>query len=86
MELLTSPRLVSQTISQTLGVTHHIPNVSNLIRFYFQHMKKLKWILANSFYEIEKHVIDSMVVEKFPITTGYLGSSVVVARFRQKRR
>ncbi|KAL1342867.1 hypothetical protein HN51_029343 [Arachis hypogaea] len=32
----------------------------------FQHMKKLKWILANSFYELEKDVIDSMA-EIFPI-------------------
>ncbi|KAK7280315.1 hypothetical protein RJT34_25378 [Clitoria ternatea] len=26
----------------------------------FQHMKKLKWVLANSFHELEKEVIDSM--------------------------
>lgn len=34
----------------------------------FQDMKKLKWVLANSFHELEKEVIDSMA-EMCPITT-----------------
>ncbi|MED6220252.1 hypothetical protein PIB30_043151 [Stylosanthes scabra] len=48
--------------SNTFGVFQKL--LSQMLQF--QHMKKLKWILANSFYELEKDVIDSMA-EIFPI-------------------
>ncbi|KAJ7967525.1 Glycosyltransferase [Quillaja saponaria] len=36
-------------------------SIPKLFSEMFQNMKKLKWVLANSFYELEKEVIDSMV-------------------------
>ncbi|KAJ1397331.1 hypothetical protein SESBI_31924 [Sesbania bispinosa] len=43
------------------------PDMSTLVlEEMFQNIKKLKWVLANSFYELEKEVIDSMA-HIFPI-------------------
>ncbi|XP_030472609.2 UDP-glycosyltransferase 84B1-like [Syzygium oleosum] len=39
---------------------------SKLLSQLFQGMEKFKWVLGNSFYELEKHAIDSMC-ELFPI-------------------
>ncbi|KAJ1397330.1 UDP-glucuronosyl/UDP-glucosyltransferase [Sesbania bispinosa] len=47
------PTLADPEMSTQLPVTKVLAEM-------FQDMKKLKWVLANSFYELEKEVIDSM--------------------------
>ncbi|CAK8573907.1 unnamed protein product [Lathyrus sativus] len=62
------PILKPQDLPSFVLPTNDIKALSNVLQEMFQNMKKLKWVLANSFYELEKDVIDSMA-EIFPITT-----------------
>ncbi|KAI5401185.1 hypothetical protein KIW84_065870, partial [Lathyrus oleraceus] len=62
------PLLKPQDLPSFVLPTNDIKTLSNVLKQMFQNMKKLKWVLANSFYELEKDAIDSMA-EIFPITT-----------------
>ncbi|XP_058773354.1 UDP-glycosyltransferase 84B2-like [Vicia villosa] len=62
------PLLKPQDLPSFILPTNDIQTLSDVLQEMFQNMKKLKWVLANSFYELEKDVIDSMA-EIFPITT-----------------
>jgi UDP-glucose:(indol-3-yl)acetate beta-D-glucosyltransferase len=68
VELPGLPLLKSQDLPSFVLPSNPLKGLSNVLAEMFQDMKKLKWVLANSFYELEKDVIDSMA-EIFPITT-----------------
>jgi UDP-glucose:(indol-3-yl)acetate beta-D-glucosyltransferase len=68
VELPGLPLLKPQDLPSFVLPTNPLKGLSNVLAEMFQDMKKLKWVLANSFYELEKDVIDSMA-EIFPITT-----------------
>jgi len=67
VELPGLPLLKPQDLPSFILPSNPIKTMSNVLAEMFQDMKKLKWVLANSFYELEKDVIDSMA-EIFPIT------------------
>ncbi|GAU24263.1 hypothetical protein TSUD_48510 [Trifolium subterraneum] len=68
VELPGLPLLKPQDLPSFVLPSNPFGALSNVLAEMFQDMKKLKWILANSFYELEKDVIDSMA-EIFPIKT-----------------
>lgn len=67
VELPGLPLLKTQDLPSFILPSNPIKTMSDVLAEMFQDMKKLKWVLANSFYELEKDVIDSMA-EIFPIT------------------
>lgn len=68
VELPGLPLLQSRDLPSFVHPSNPYGSLTKLLSEMFQDMKKLKWLLANSFYELEKDVIDSMA-EVFPITT-----------------
>ncbi|CAI8604904.1 unnamed protein product [Vicia faba] len=62
------PLLKPQDLPSFVLPTNDVKTLSDVLGEMFKNMKKLKWVLANSFYELEKDVIDSMT-EIFPIKT-----------------
>ncbi|PNX98116.1 UDP-glycosyltransferase 84B2-like protein [Trifolium pratense] len=68
VELPGLPLLKPQDLPSFVLPSNPFGALSNVLAEMFQDMKKLKWVLANSFYELEKDVIDSMA-EIFPIKT-----------------
>ncbi|KAL9317252.1 hypothetical protein ACSQ67_013769 [Phaseolus vulgaris] len=62
------PLLQPQDLPSFVLPSNPFGSMPKVLAEMLQHMKKLKWVLANSFYELEKEVIDSMG-ELCPITT-----------------
>ncbi|TKY50967.1 UDP-glycosyltransferase 84B1 [Spatholobus suberectus] len=62
------PLLQPQDLPSFVLPSKSFGNLPKVLSEMLQHMKKLKWVLANSFYELEKEAIDSMA-EICPITT-----------------
>ncbi|CAJ1977398.1 unnamed protein product [Sphenostylis stenocarpa] len=62
------PSLQPQDLPSFVLPSNPFGSMSKVLAQMFQHMKKLKWILANSFDELEKEVMDSMA-QLCPITT-----------------
>lgn len=60
------PLLQPQDLPSFILPSNPSGNISKVLFEMFQHMKKLKWVLANSFHELEKDAIDSMA-EIYPI-------------------
>ncbi|KAL9317253.1 hypothetical protein ACSQ67_013770 [Phaseolus vulgaris] len=61
------PLLQPQDLPSFVLPSNPFGSMPKVLAEMLQHMKKLKWVLANSFYELEKDVIDSMA-ELCPIT------------------
>ena len=61
------PLLQPQDLPSFVLPSNPFGSMPKLLSEMFQDMKKLKWVLANSFYELEKDVIDSMA-ELLPVT------------------
>ncbi|KAL5140009.1 UDP-glycosyltransferase 84B1 [Glycine soja] len=68
VELPGLPLLQPQDLPSFVLPSNPHGSIPKVLSSMFQHMKKLKWVLANSFHELEKEVIDSMA-ELCPITT-----------------
>ncbi|XP_061368911.1 UDP-glycosyltransferase 84B1-like [Gastrolobium bilobum] len=62
------PLLQAQDLPSFVLPSNTIGSMPEILSDMFQDMKKLKWVLANSFYELEKEVVDSMA-ELCPIKT-----------------
>ncbi|KAJ1402890.1 UDP-glycosyltransferase family, conserved site [Sesbania bispinosa] len=60
------PLLKPQDLPSFVLPSNPFGTVTKVLAEMFQDMKKLKWVLANSFYELEKEVIDSMA-QIYPI-------------------
>ncbi|RDX69856.1 UDP-glycosyltransferase 84B1, partial [Mucuna pruriens] len=54
------PLLQPQDLPSFLLPSNPFGSMSKVLCEMFQHMNKIKWVLANSFHELEKEVIDSM--------------------------
>ncbi|XP_014512128.1 UDP-glycosyltransferase 84B2 [Vigna radiata var. radiata] len=61
------PLLQPQDLPSFVLPSNPFGSIPKVLSEMLQHTKKLKWVLANSFYELEKDVIDSMA-ELCPIT------------------
>lgn len=60
------PLLKPQDLPSFVLPTNPFGALSKVLADMLKDMKKLKWVLANSFYELEKEVIDSMA-ETYPV-------------------
>ncbi|XP_059647833.1 UDP-glycosyltransferase 84B2-like [Cornus florida] len=60
IELPGLPLLHTQDLPSFVLPSNPLSTFPKLFTELFQNMKKLKWVLANSFYELEKDVIESM--------------------------
>ncbi|KAJ1402891.1 UDP-glycosyltransferase family, conserved site [Sesbania bispinosa] len=54
------PLLTPQDLPSFVLPSNLFGSLAKVLEEMLQNMKKLKWVLANSFYELEKEVIDSM--------------------------
>ncbi|CAL0300348.1 unnamed protein product [Lupinus luteus] len=68
VELPGLPLLQTQDLPTFVLPSNPFGTFPKLLSDMLQDMKKYKWVLTNSFYELEKDVIDSMS-EVFPLTT-----------------
>lgn len=66
VELPGLPLLHTQDLPSFVLPSNPFGSIPKLFSQMFQNMKKVKWVLGNSFYELEKEVIDSMA-ELYPI-------------------
>ncbi|TKY54743.1 UDP-glycosyltransferase 84B2 [Spatholobus suberectus] len=61
VQLLGLPLLQPQNLPSLVFPSNPFGTLPKVLLEMFQDMKKLKWVLANSFYELEKVVINFMV-------------------------
>ncbi|KAK7269885.1 hypothetical protein RIF29_22671 [Crotalaria pallida] len=68
VELPGLPLLQTQDLPTFVLPSNPFGTFPKLLSELFQDIKKFKWVLTNSYYELEKDVIDSMS-DVFPVTT-----------------